>query len=386
MILNAQGGKDAAQRLFDSTKVHLRSQAYTQVTIQFKKYYNREAAPTFDYTETIVNINNDLMKRTTIFFRNSEKICRDGSRMVVVEVDRKAYFNFKFSRKEGSEFVDWEDNLQSNTFYMASCFAPWMNSFKGRIFNTPNLLSVSDTSVAGRHYRIIHGQSTYPGCYRLTYFVNPSTYIIERMEMALSDSTKSGFMPSKTEIEYTVSYEDRSREMQDLFSPGNPAYADYEFGDDASVKVCSTPLETGDTLPDAALDFPLLCMDGTTTTLRQLSGYILLDFFNNHCHPCIKFMREQKAERDSLGTTRLEKNGIQVVSINTMSRSVEYTRSVLGEALDEKHTLLGFGIREHIKIDAYPTFILVSPDKKVLLITYRNRPNYIESIINAKND
>ena len=95
-------------------------------------------------------------------------------------------------------------------------------------------------------------------------------------------------------------------------------------------------------------------------------------------------MNEQIQERDSLGETRLEKNGITVLSMNALGRNAALTKKTLGDKVDYCHVFLAFGIEEHIKIIGYPMFVLVSPDKRVLLVTFKDQDNYIENIIKAK--
>ena len=381
----AQRGAREAESLYAITRARIKDCSYCQVNAHVKKYFDWEPEPTYMYQETIVSINNDLLKKTTVFYLEHQKILRDAKRMLVIDEDLKAFFEFSHSRKEESEFVSWEDELRSNTIYMTSCFAPWMKSIRGDMLNTPKLLSVSDTVMLNGHYKVIYGRSTFPNCYRLLYYVNPETELIEQLEMILTDSSKASYRASKIVINYDISKQDHSAVVYNQFSTQNVAYHDYEFGHNTALDRCKLQLHVGDTLSDSVLDFPLLNMEGAKTSLRKQGGYVLLDFFHNHCSPCIKFMQEQRNERDSLGATRLEQNGIRLISINTMSRNIEYTKCKLGDALDETNTFLAFGIQEYINISGYPTFILLSPSKKVLYITNRSEPQYIENIIKKKN-
>lgn len=386
ICLHAQTAQKIAQELFDSTKTYISSQSFCQIVVHNKKYFDYKSTPDFEWNDTIISANDKILKRTMCFFlENDTKILRDKDKMILIDEDEKRFYTFLHSRKEESEYVFQEDQLRLTRFNMAPCFAPWMNSFRGNIINTPALDFVSDTSISGVRYRVIHGRQDFVDHYELKYYVNPRTHIIERLEKNLIDSAAAQRgAPSRIEVTYFVSSQNRSNEIANLFSKSNPIYGDYEYSDNTGIVQCKEDLKVGDTLSGKVLDFALECVDGGRTTLREQQGYILLDFFHNHCQPCIKFMNEQIQERDSLGETRLEKNGITVLSLNTLGRNAALTQKVLGERIDYRHVFLAFGLQEHIKVLAYPMFVLVSPDKRVLLVTYRNESDYINNIIKAK--
>lgn len=384
--LFAQKYQNGAFRLFDSTETIISEANYCRVDEYQKSYYDWVDTPTVAWEESVITINNKVNKKATVFLDPGSytSIFRDNKKMIVIDFDRKAFYQFPYSRNAESEFVFREDNLRMTTINMVPCFAPWMKSLRGNILNTPQLLSVSDTIVEGRVYRVIHGKQKFPCNYNLTYLVNVETHLIEHLTKDIVDSLDARRYPTRVEISYNISFDDHTSEIVNMFSPTNPNYADYEFSDNSGISMCDNLMKEGDTLSASLLDFPMQCLDGSWTTLREKKGYILLDFFHNQCSPCIKFMREQAAERDSLGTTRLAANDIQVVSINTLSRNIEMTKNVVNGYVDDKEAMVAFGILKYIEVPAYPTFMLISPQRKVLCITNRSENQYIEKIINAK--
>lgn len=386
IVLNAQNNQKIAQGLFDSTRVYISNQSFCQIIVHNKKYFDNKSTPDFEWNDTIISANDRILKRTMCFFlENDMRILRNKDKMILINKDEKRYYTFPHSNKEESEYVFWEDQLRLNRFNMAPCFAPWMNSFRGNIINTPTLDFVSDTSISGVRYRVIHGKQDFIDHYELKYYVNPKTHVIERLEKNLTDSAAAQRgVPTRIEVTYSISCQNRSNEIADLFNRSNSLYGDYEYSDNTGIVQCKKDLKIGDTLSGEVLDFTLECINGGRTTLREQQGYILLDFFHNYCRPCIKFMNEQIQERDSLGETRLEKNGITVLSMNALGRNAALTKKTLGDKVDYRHVFLAFGIEEHIKIIGYPMFVLVSPDKRVLLVTFKDQDNYIENIIKAK--
>lgn len=385
--LFAQKYQDSASRLFDSTEAIISEAKYCRVDIYKKSYYDWADIPAVTGEESVITINNKAAKKATVVLdpNGYRSIFRDNKKMIRIDFDRKSFAQIPYSRNWNSEFVSWEDDLRMREINMVPCFAPWMKSFRGKLINTPQLLSVGDTIVAGRVYRVIHGKQTFPRNYNLTYLVNANTHLIEYLTKDLADSLEAqNGWPTRDEISYSVSFDDHTTEMVNLFSPTNPNYADYEFTDNNEISMCHNLMKVGDTLSASLLDFPMQRLDGSWTTLREQKGYILLDFFYNQCAPCIKFMKEQAAERDSLGMTRLEANDIQVVSINTDSRNIELTKNVVNGYLEDRDVVVAFGILKYIKVPAYPTFMLISPQKKILCITDRSVNQYIEKIIKAK--
>ena len=384
----AQRGSKAAQMLFDSTTIYIKEQGCCQIQAHYTRYFDFNHAPYDERTETIIALNNEKLKKTMCFTNSAQDqiILRNAQKMVMVDNDRKAYYTFKQSRRGSSEYVSQEDHLMTSTLTMVPCFAPWMKTFRSTIINTPNFFAVGDTNIDGMDYRVIYGEETAVHHYSLTYYVNPQTHLIERLEKNIIDSADAHKMETKWIISYTIMNQDITDSIAELFDKVNPQYSDYEFSDDTGIPLCNQPLIVGEPIVEELLDFPLQNLNGSVTSLRDQQGYILLDIFHNHCAPCIKFMEEQAAERMATGTTRLEKSGIKLMSINTLSRSIDLTKRIVPKGVDHEYVFLAFGMEKYLMVLGYPMFILLSPDKRVLCVTDRSEAQYIDKIIDAKKN
>lgn len=376
-----------AREIFNTVSRNVKKMQYCHVSIHYNKYFDWSTHPSFEGEESVISVNNSALKKTTIIQTSiDEDIVINGKEMVVLDMDRKLYMRFRQSRDESSEYVSWEDKLNLNTINMISCYAPWMKSFRGGIINKPNLVTLSDTSISGIQHKIIRGKQTFPHNYNLTYYYNEASGIIEKLVKELTDSNAVRYgVPTKIELIISLSTTDRTDEMAKKYNQDNDIFKDFEFSDDSGMDFCKTPPAIGEMLSKELLDFPLQCLDGSTSTLRDMEGYLLLDFFNNYCGPCFRFMKEQKDEVDSMGVTRLAEQGITTISLNPRSRNIELTREKVYDFTDIQHVFLCYGMEKHLMLRLYPTFMLISPDKRVLLVTYLSEENYIEKIIETTN-
>ena len=115
----------------------------------------------------------------------------------------------------------------------------------------------------------------------------------------------------------------------------------------------------GDQIPDLELKDT----SGNSHRLQELGGkYLLLDFWSNGCGPCIKSFPELKEISEQM------KDRIEVVSISIDTEAIWKKASA-------KHSITWHnwndlqkenGIFARFGVKAYPTYVLVSPDGKLI--------------------
>lgn len=129
-------------------------------------------------------------------------------------------------------------------------------------------------------------------------------------------------------------------------------------------------------------DATLFNLSYDTTSIRKISGWILVDIWQFGCKPCAKFHHQLSREQDSLGYRILENNGITLLCLNPLS--------LVTESLVKYAELYGItditysakSILGSLNWYSYPYYILISPDKKIIYKGNDLGENY-QTIINA---
>lgn len=110
-------------------------------------------------------------------------------------------------------------------------------------------------------------------------------------------------------------------------------------------------------------------LDGSSKKLSDYSGsYVLLDFWGTWCAPCIAEIPEMKALRD-----KMQKRPLKIVSVAlVIDGDLEKLRHFIKkEDMNWAHfweTGSGDkGFIQRLRISAFPTYILLSPEGKILL-------------------
>ena len=131
------------------------------------------------------------------------------------------------------------------------------------------------------------------------------------------------------------------------------------------------------------LNYPLINIAGDTVTIGQMTGWLLLDFFNYGCKPCVRFHASILEESRADGLCRLEQNGVKVVCILPKTGlSDTFRRYVEKYGLQERAYCareMGPSVNG---LDYYPKYYLISPDKKIVIEDVNDLP----VILNAINE
>ena len=164
------------------------------------------------------------------------------------------------------------------------------------------------------------------------------------------------------------SFESKQHILDSIFDLQNIRYADYAHYDEKTSPQCQTRSENK-TACDELLDYPLVNLEGDTTSIREQEGWILLNFWTTGCEPCIEHLMRMAAEKDSLGYRILENEGIKILAIEHKSNNMEIIAKRASKTKSEDIMYSGKGIGTGINIPTLGYYYLVSPNKEIVYET-----------------
>ena len=178
------------------------------------------------------------------------------------------------------------------------------------------------------------------------------------------------------------SFESKQHVLDSIFDLQSVRYADYDHYDEKTSPQCQARTENK-TACDELLDYPLVNLEGDTTSIREQDGWVLLNFWTTGCEPCIEHLMRMAAEKDSLGYRIIEKEGIKILAIEHKSDNLELIakRAELTNSKDIMYS--GKGIGAIINLPASGYYYLVSPNKEIVYET-GNLGDYSEIINKLK--
>ena len=95
----------------------------------------------------------------------------------------------------------------------------------------------------------------------------------------------------------------------------NPKYSNYSRHN-AENPPYSTQGSNNIEINSFILNYPITNLKGEVTNLADMKGWILFDFWQFGCSPCFAQFKQFAHERDSLGSTILEQEGVRILSIH----------------------------------------------------------------------
>lgn len=118
------------------------------------------------------------------------------------------------------------------------------------------------------------------------------------------------------------------------------------------------------TIGKEATDFSLEDIHGNLLTLSSLQGkYVMLDFWGSWCGACIKSFPHLKAFYEQ------HRDKLEVIGIACHDTKEKWNAAVKRHELPWLHVLNGEGTNDVAAlygVQAYPTYVLIAPDGKVL--------------------
>ena len=178
-------------------------------------------------------------------------------------------------------------------------------------------------------------------------------------------------------------FDSKQHIFDSVFDLTDARYNDYSRYDEKTFYQYR-PYSQNKTANDDLLDYPLVSLQGDTTSIREQEGWILLNFWTTGCGPCIEHLKEYAHEIDSLGYRILEKEGIKILAIEHKSDDMELIskRARLTNSKDIMYS--GKGIGATINLPALGYYYLISPDKEIVYET-GDLGDYEEIIKKLKN-
>lgn len=175
------------------------------------------------------------------------------------------------------------------------------------------------------------------------------------------------------EFIYTMSdfqYTDRQEYIDKIFDPDNEEYANFTHHDESNpAYMMKYSRSDNDKMNDSISNFPLVSLDGKTETIKDTEGWILLDLWSSGCSPCLEQLQRFGTERDSLGSSILEKEGIKIFAVDYKTNDMEILKSVVQRVNAEQFVYSGKGINLLLKMPYLGYYYLISPDKEIIYET-----------------
>ncbi len=170
----------------------------------------------------------------------------------------------------------------------------------------------------------------------------------------------------------------KKEKLQKLYNSLQPKYKNSSYGEDIF-----NYLEVGEILKEGDLFFDFEANDqyGKNHKFSEFTGkYILLDFTETYCPPCVASMKEIKKVLEDYNDTLTIISFYADKSELIWKEGVERDKPNWITLYDGKgtsgKTLLKYGV------DGYPTFFLINPDGKIVTMTSGYSENIIKKMIN----
>lgn len=170
--------------------------------------------------------------------------------------------------------------------------------------------------------------------------------------------------------EYIESIDDFNyHNFQTQLDFNNPKYQSYSRHDENKIPYSKSTSDNKE-ITSEILNYPIISLNNKKTTISEKNGWILLDFWQFGCRTCFEQFKRFAAENDSLGQTILEKEGVKIMSIQPKSDNMEMIAQVGEKYHVTQYLYSAKGLKGQIEVISYPTYYLISPDKKIAHITH----------------
>lgn len=197
----------------------------------------------------------------------------------------------------------------------------------------------------------------------VTSFVNNKTNFLD--SLYVEQNLDDGSTVRKYITFYDLSCENRQNYIDSIFDFNKAEYASYSKYDEFTMPVKTLFKQ----MSQGLLDFPLVNLDGDTTSIKEQDGWVLLNFWTTNCAPCLRHLNEYSQEKDSLGYRILENEGVKILAIEHRSNNLEYIRQIASKSNSEDITYSAKEIMTVINIPALGYYYLISPNKEIVYET-----------------
>ncbi|MCQ2309889.1 MAG: hypothetical protein MJZ78_07935 [Bacteroidales bacterium] len=243
----------------------------------------------------------------------------------------------------------------------------------------PKITNIVDTVIDGKQCRkyvaehrnrLMYNHETnefdIPLQYGSQIWINSETQQID--SVIVQNITENDFTRKYSYYVSNISFDDRSQYLDSIFNFENPKYKSYSRHTESFIPY-SMRGTRADTVNLELLKFPIVSLNGDTTTFNEEEGFILLNFWGFGCPPCMKNLQRYKKQTDSLGYRILEKEGIKIMAINYWSNNMELIAETAEKYDIQDIVYSAKGMGEFIKIPYIGYFYLLSPTKEIIFET-----------------
>ena len=223
------------------------------------------------------------------------------------------------------------------------------------------------------------GEWDVPNTETIFSYVNNKTNVLDSIRV---DHYVNGEKSSQRIIKISnLRYDNRQRYIDSIFNFDSPRYAKFSHHDEKNPK---NPWTENHGINDEVMHFPLVKLNGDTTTLAENEGWILLNVWSFNCGPCIENLQNYGHEKDSLGYRILEREGIKIMAVNQSSDNLELIRQ-FGEKTGTTDIMYsGKGLSGVIELQYYGYYYLISPDRQIAYES--NHLGDYSELLKAKSD
>lgn len=282
-----------------------------------------------------------------------------------------------------SDSDDYYNIYKVQIYYGYIGFYNYLLDIKNKNF-TPKFKSIKSETFEGVKYKVlsydIKNQFTQdnstgewiPNFSEVFLFVNNKTKLVERIETRKIKNNE--FDTINEDMTYYFSdynYNNHDSYVDSLFDFNRKEYSYFKknYGDKRLIS--DERAEEKDTIMnDKILNYPILSLSGDTATIKELDGWLLLDFWFIGCKPCMESFAHLSKEKQENGELVLEKENIKVLLINPLSSNSDMIRKTIDKFNLTEYFYHSRDINKLLPISHMPHLFLISPDKKIVYIAH----------------
>ncbi len=203
------------------------------------------------------------------------------------------------------------------------------------------------------------------------YWINPSTLEMDSVVCITTHNRENGTRTVVTVKEHiTIDEAFDFEEFEKLLDFNNPKYMAYSRHDENNLPNSMRAVRINE-MTETLKTFPITSLDGQTTNIGELEGWVLLDFWGFGCPGCFEQFKKFAREIDSIGTTVLEQNNVAVLCIHPSSDNMEMIGEIGKKYKISEYLYSAKGMKTQLEMIGFPTYYLVSPNKQLVLKTNR---------------
>ena len=170
-----------------------------------------------------------------------------------------------------------------------------------------------------------------------------------------------------------LNHDNKSDYIDSIFNFDNPIYTGYSRHTETFPPYSRIGVRN-EGINDSLLSFPFIGLQHDTTTINNTKGWVLLDLWQFGCPPCYQGIKDLQHEKDSLGFSILEQEGITIIAANAKSDNLDLIQEVSEKCGCPDVLYAGKGTMSILALvnHAFPSYYLISPEKEIVW-----RSNYL---------